>query len=308
MSVNDRRAYAVLSIVAALVTVGLKAGAFALTGSVGLLSDALESLVNLVAALVALWALWLAARPADEVHTYGHTKAEYFSSGVEGGLIVLAAASIIVVSVPRLLHPQPLERIGVGLLIAALSAVVNGVVAWVLWRAGTRLRSVALTADARHLLTDVVTTAGVLVGVALVSLTSWLVLDPIVALLVAANVVWTGWKLLRESGLGLLDTALEPEDQSAIAAALAPFQARGIAFHALRTRRAGARRFVSMHVLVPGDWTVQRGHDLCEEVELAIHRCLPDSTVDTHLEPQEDPIAYDDIHLDRPQRTETSGV
>jgi cation diffusion facilitator family transporter len=308
MRMNDRRTYALLSIVAALVTVGLKAGAFAFTGSVGLLSDALESVVNLVAALVALWALWLAAQPADDVHTYGHTKAEYISSGAEGGLIVLAAVSIIAAAVPRLMHPQGLDKVGIGLAIAALSAVVNGFVAWVLSRAGTRLRSVALQADARHLLTDVFTTGGVLIGVALVSLTGWLILDPIVALLVAANVVWTGWKLLHESGLGLLDTALEPEDQRAIAAALVPFEERGIAFHAQRTRRAGMRRFVSMHVLVPGDWTVQRGHDLCEEVEHAIHRTLPDSTVFTHLEPAEDPIAYDDIHLDRPQRSEASGV
>lgn len=299
MQFQSRRAYALLSVATALVTMALKFGGFALTGSVGILSDALESLVNLVAALVAVWALTLAARPADEVHTYGHSKAEYFSSGVEGALIVLAAALIAFEALPRLLHPQPIEQVGLGLLIAGAGAAINGGVALVLWRAGTRLRSITLQADARHLLTDVWTTVGVLVGVGLVGFTGWLVLDPLVALLVAANILWTGWRLIQASGLGLLDTALPVEDQHTIAEVLDSFRARGIDFHAVRTRQAAARRFVSLHVLVPGAWTVQQGHDLVEEVEGALHRALPDTTVFTHLEPREDPIAYDDTGLDR---------
>ncbi len=297
------RSYTWLSIAAALVTMALKFGAFGITGSVGLLSDALESLVNLAAALVALWALTLAARPADEEHRYGHSKAEYFASGVEGGLIVIAAVSIVVAAWPRLLHPQPLDAVGVGLFIAALGAAINGAVALVLRRAGGRLRSVALQADARHLFTDVWTTVGVLVGVALVELTGWLVLDPVIAILVAANILWTGVRLVRESGEGLLDTSLPADDLRTIAEVLQPYSARGIAFHALRTRRSGMRRFVSLHVLVPGAWSVKQGHDLCEEIEVALHQALPDSTVFTHLEPQEDPAAWQDTELDRPLQT-----
>lgn len=302
---HSPRSYIYLSIAAALTTMALKFAAYAVTGSVGLLSDALESVVNLVAALVAVWALWLAARPADDVHTYGHTKAEYFSSGAEGALIVVAAFSIAVAAIPRLMHPHPLREVGLGLVVAVVGAAINGAVAYVLWQAGRRHRSVALRADARHLLTDVWTTAGVLLGVALVALTHLLILDPIIALVVAANVLWTGWRLLRESGLGLLDTALGPADQRAIAAVQDRFRARGIQFHALRTRRAGTRRFVSMHVLVPGAWTVQQGHNLCEELELALRDALPDTTVFTHLEPREDPAAWEDTGLDRP-RTATS--
>jgi cation diffusion facilitator family transporter len=299
MRFQSRRAYAFLSVAAALVTMALKFGAFVLTGSVGILSDALESLVNLVAALVAVWALTLAARPADETHAYGHSKAEYFSSGMEGALIALAAALIALEAVPRLLHPRPIEQAGLGLFIAGAGAAINGSVAFVLWRAGARLRSIALRADARHLLTDVWTTAGVLFGVGVVALTGWLVLDPLIAVLVAVNILWTGWRLLHQSGLGLLDTALSAEDQRAMAGVLEAFRARGVDFHAVRTRQAAARRFVSLHVLVPGTWTVQRGQDLAEEVEFALHHALPDTTVFTHLEPRDDPTAYADTGLDR---------
>ncbi|HEX6543408.1 MAG TPA: cation diffusion facilitator family transporter [Ktedonobacterales bacterium] len=299
MRFGSARSYITLSIAAAVLTMALKFFAYALTGSVGLLSDALESLVNLAAALIAFWALTLAARPADEEHHYGHSKAEYFASGIEGGLIVLAAVSIAFAAVPRLIHPLPLDRVGIGLLIAVAGAVINGGVALVLADAGRRLRSVSLQADSRHLMTDVWTTCGVLVGVALVGLTGWLILDPIIALIVAANIVWTGVKLVRESSLGLMDTALPPEDQRTIADIQARYRAKGIEFHALRTRRSGSRRFVSMHVLVPGDWTVKRGHDLCEEVEMALHNSLPETTVFTHLEPLEDPTAWQDTGLDR---------
>ncbi|HEU5347815.1 MAG TPA: cation diffusion facilitator family transporter, partial [Ktedonobacterales bacterium] len=245
------------------------------------------------------WALWLAARPADEEHSYGHSKAEYFASGIEGALIVLAAVGIVMAAWPRFFQPQPLEKLGVGLVVAVVGAAINGGVALVLGQAGNRLRSVSLQADARHLMTDVWTTVGVLVGVALVGLTGWLVLDPIIALIVAANIVWTGVKLVRESGLGLMDTALPQEDQQVIANVLAANRAKGIEFHALRTRRSGSRRFVSMHVLVPGNWTIKQGHDLCEEIEMALHAALPETTVFTHLEPREDPSAWQDTELDR---------
>jgi cation diffusion facilitator family transporter len=278
---------------------GVKFMGYFLTGSVGLFSDAAESVVNLVAALVALWALILAARPADEDHAYGHTKSEYFSSGVEGALILVAAVIIIMQALPRLLHPQPLEQIGLGLAFSVSGAVVNGVLAWFMLRAGKRLRSITLEADAHHLYADVFTTAGVLVGVLLTALTGWLILDPIIALLVALNVAWTGIRLLHDAGLGLLDTALPPEDIEQVQTILDAYQAQQMAFHALRTRRAGSRRFISFHVLVPGSWTVQKGHRLCEEMELALRDALPETTVFTHLEPLEDPVSFADQTLDR---------
>lgn len=296
---RSRQSYAYLSIAAAVVTLALTFAAYLITGSLGLLSAAAELLVNLVAAFVALWALSLAARPADDVHAYGHSKAEYFSSGVEGALIVVAAVGIVIAALQHIQHPHGLEEVGLGLLVAVIAAGINGCVAWVLLRAGKRLDSIALQADGKHLFTDVWTTAGVLVGVALVGVSGWDILDPMIALLVAANIVWTGWRLIHESGLGLLDTALEAADQQTIAKVLTSFRERGIDFHALRTRRAGARRFVSMHVLVPGAWSVQRGHDICEAIELDIHRALPDTTVFTHLEPCEDPVAFEDQGLDR---------
>src|SRR6266550_7236406 len=299
MHTHSRRFYMFLSIGAALVTMGVKFIGYFLTGSVGLFADAAESVVNLVAALVALWAITLAARPADEDHTYGHTKSEYFSSGAEGALILVAALVIMVEAVPRLLHPHPLEQVGLGLAFAVSGAVINGVLAWFMLRAGKRLRSITLEADAHHLFADVFTTAGVLVGVLLVAITGWLILDPIVALLVAANIVWTGARLLHETGLGLLDTALPKEDLEHINTILDDYRAQGIVFHALRSRRAGSRRFVSFHVLVPGNWTVLKGHSMCEAIELAIRSSLPETTVFTHLEPREDPTSFADQALDR---------
>jgi cation diffusion facilitator family transporter len=292
-----------LSIVAAVLTIVLKFTAFAITGSVGLFSDAAESVVNLVAAIGALWALTLAARPADEGHAYGHTKAEYFSSAFEGLLIIVAAGTIAYAAIARLLHPQPVEQVGLGLIVAVVATVINGLVALILLRASVRLRSVSLKADGRHLLTDVWTTVGVLAGVALVGLTHWTPLDSIVALVVAANIIRIGLDLLRESGLGLLDTALPPEDLATIEGVLASQRAAGIEFHALRTRRAGTRRFVSMHVLVPGSWSVKRGHDLVEVIERDLAHALPETTVFTHLEPQEDPTSFEDQQLDRAHRS-----
>ena len=252
------RSYAVLSIGAAIITIALKFGAYKLTGSVGLLSDAFESIVNLVAALAAFWALSYAAKPPDAEHTFGHSKAEYFSSALEGFLILIAAGSIAVAAGQRLLDPQPIEQAGLGLLLALVATAINGGVAWILLRASRRLRSITLRADAHHLLTDVWTSVGVVLGIGLVSVTGWYVLDPIIALLVAANIVWTGITLLRETGSGLLDAAIPAEDQKLIEPILNTYQAQGIQFHAMRTRVAGAHRFVSFHVLVPGTWTVQR--------------------------------------------------
>ena len=292
--------FAWLSIAAALVTIGLKAGAYLLTGSVGLLSDALESLVNLVAAVVALVVLAVAARPPDDDHAYGHGKAEYFSSGVEGGLIIVAAASIGYAAVGRLLSPAPLEEVGLGLAISVAASAINLAVARVLLQAGRHYHSITLEADAHHLMTDVWTSAGVVIGVALVALTGWERLDPIIALIVAANIVWSGARLLRRSVLGLLDTALPKEERAAVLDVLERFRAeQGVQFHALRTRQAAARRFVSMHVLVPGEWSVQRGHLLLEQVERAVRAALPNATVFTHLEPIEDPLSFEDQQLDR---------
>jgi cation diffusion facilitator family transporter len=299
MKSRSARFYAVLSIVVSLLNIALKFGAYLLTGSVGLLSDALESGVNLVAAIVAVWAITYAAKPADDTHTFGHSKAEYFSSGVEGALILVAAVSIAIAAWERLSHPQPLEQLGLGLGLTLVATALNGVLAFKMLQAGKRLRSVTLRADAHHLLTDVWTSVGVLVGVLLVKLTGWLVLDPIVALVVAANIVWAGFNLLRETGSGLLDAALPEDEQRLITDIFLRYQDQGIHFHALRTRLAGTRRFIDFHILVPGAWTVQRGHDLCEEIELSIIRALPGSSVFTHLEPLEDSASWEDQNLDR---------
>ncbi|MBD2301871.1 cation transporter [Nostoc sp. FACHB-87] len=299
MSSQTARTYAFLSIAAAVVTIGLKFGAYLLTGSVGLLSDAIESCVNLLAALVALWALTYAAKPADAEHTFGHSKAEYFSSGAEGALIIVAAISIALEAWGRLQHPEPLTQLGLGLVLSLLATVVNGVVAVVLLKAGKRLRSITLRADAHHLLTDVWTSGGVILGIVLVQVTGWLVLDPIIALLVAVNIIWAGFNLLRETFSGLLDTALPKEEQEIIRQIFSEYEHQNIQFHAMRSRLAGTRRFISFHVLVPGTWTVRQGHDLCEEIELKIIQALPGSSIITHLEPVEDPASWNDLELER---------
>jgi cation diffusion facilitator family transporter len=297
-SLPTARSYAALSIIAALLTIGLKFGAYFLTRSVGLFSDAVESIVNLVAALAAFWALSYAAKPPDAEHTFGHAKAEYFSSALEGILILIAAISIAIAAVERLVHPQPIEQIGLGLGLALVAAAINGGVAWVLLQASHRLRSITLKADAHHLLTDVWTSGGVVVGIGLVSVTGLNVLDPIFAILVAANIVWTGIKMLQETGAGLLDTAIPAAEQQEILSIMSEYERNGmIQFHAMRTRVSGAYRFVSFHVLVPGAWTVQQGHDLCESIEQAISQALPGTDVTTHLEPAEDPISWDDPDL-----------
>jgi cation diffusion facilitator family transporter len=296
---ESARRFILLSLAAALLTIALKGGAWVLTGSVGMLSDAAESVINLLAAGLGFWLLTVAARPPDEEHAFGHSKAEYFASGAESTLILVAAGAIAWAAWGRLMSPQPLQNVWAGVAVSVIASVVNGTVALVLLKAGRRLSSITLTADAHHLLTDVWTSAGVLVALALVQITGWLILDPVIALLVAANIAWTGARLLNDSAHGLLDTALPPADQEAIAGVLARYRAEGIEFHALRTRQAGQRRFISLHVLVPGAWTVHRGHALCERIERDIIASLPRSTVFTHLESLEDPTSWDDQGLDR---------
>ena len=291
--------FAWLSIGAALATMALKTLAYYLTGSVGLLSDAMESLVNLAGALMALSMLTVAARPADEDHPYGHGKAEYFSAGVEGTLILVAAASIAYAAVQRLLHPRALEQLGLGLAVSVVASLVNLVVALILLKAARAHRSATLSANAHHLLTDVWTSVGVLVGVGAVALTGWQSLDPLVAIAVAANIVWTGTRIVRDSVYGLMDAALPVTELELLKKLLDRYGGEGVHYHALRTRQSGARRFVSLHVLVPGEWSVQHGHDTLERIEADIRRALPPVTVFTHLEPIDDPAAMNDLDLHR---------
>jgi cation diffusion facilitator family transporter len=291
---NGAEGYALLSIGAALATITLKLVAWHLTKSVGLLSDAVESVVNILAAVVALWALRYAAAPPDDEHPFGHTKAEYFASGFEGVAILGASIAIAVTAWGRITDPRPIEDPWLGIGVSAVASAINGSVAWVLFRAGRRLDSITLRADAHHLMTDVWTSAGVLAGVALVELTGWTLLDPLVALAVATNIVWMAGRLLLESAHGLLDKTIPEGEQASLEALLERFRSGGVDLHAVRTRQAGPVRFVDMHVLVPGGWTVQRGHDLCEEIEREVRAILPRASVLTHLEPIEDPVSWDD--------------
>jgi cation diffusion facilitator family transporter len=294
--------YAWLSIAAAIATILLKGVAWKLTGSVGLLSDAIESFVNLAGALMALWMLTLAAQPADEDHAYGHGKAEYFSSAFEGFLILLAALSIGYTAIERMRNPQPLEAVGIGLLVSVVASVINFATARILLRVGQQHNSITLEADAHHLMTDVWTSVGVIVGVGLVWISGWLWLDPAIALLVAMNIIWTGWQLMQRSAAGLMDISLPPAKLEQIQALLAGYRRQGLDFHALRTRQAGSRTFITLHVLVPGGWTVQQGHDWAERIEADIRLALPRTHVTTHLEPLEDPASMIDQELDRPAR------
>ncbi len=289
--------FAGLAALVAVVVIGLKLLAWQLTGSIGLLSDALESLANLAGALMAWAMLWWASRPPDEEHVFGHSKAEYFSSGFEGGLILVAGLGILWASVPRLITPQPVEAVVAGLAVAALASVLNGGVAWILLRAGRRHGSITLEAGGQHLLADLWTSAAVMVGVALVGITGWHRLDALLAMGVAVHILITGARLLRRSATGLLDAALPAEDLEAIDGVLDDFRRDGIDFHAIRTRRAGQRSFVSLHVLVPGEWTVQRGHDLAEQIEGRLRDTVPGSHVMTHLEPLEDPASFEDDRI-----------
>ncbi len=291
--------YAWLSIGAAVLTILMKSTAYFLTGSVGLLSDALESMVNLAAAVVALFVLRLIIRPANDEFTFGYSKAEYFSSGFEGGMILLAAVAIIITAVPRLINPVPLEQLGLGLIISVIASLINLGVALVLLRAGRRYNSITLEADARHLMTDVWTTVGVLAGIALVWLTGLIRLDPIIALLVAGNILFTGYRLLVRSGRGLLDVSLPAEEISSVKSILESYQSQGVKYHALRSRQAAARKFLAVHLLMPGDWTVRKGHKLAEQVEIRVLEAIPNANIVTHIEPVEDPRSMEDANIDR---------
>ena len=298
---NSLKRFAWLSIAAAVTTIGLKTLAYVLTGSVGLLSDALESLVNLVGALMALAMLTIAARPEDEAHAYGHTKAEYFSSGVEGTLILIAALGIVVTAVQKFLDPRPIEQVGLGLAVSLVASLINLAVALAIRNAGREHNSITLEANARHLMTDVWTSGGVLIGVGAVALTGWDRLDPIVAIAVAVNIVWSGFGIIKESVAGLMDTALPAEDLEKLHAALAPYRENGVDYHALRTRRAGARSFVSLHVFVPGSWTVHHGHQVLERIEEDVRCVIPNAWVITHMDPREDPVANDSATFEEMQ-------
>lgn len=292
--------FAWLSVGAAFATIGLKTLAWWLTGSVGLLSDALESIVNLAAALLAVTMLRVAASPPDENHPYGFSKAEYFAAGIEGALIVLAAAGILASAIPRLLEPEPLESPGLGLALSVAASGINLAVGVLLIRVGRRHHSIALEADGHHLITDVWTSAGVIIGVGLVFLTGWLRLDPLVALGVAAHIVWTGLRLMRRSWRGLLDAAIPSEDTGEVTKLFAEYSKRyGVSFHALRTRQAGKRRFISFHFLVPDAWSVAQAHRLSEEIEERIRSLVPNASIFTHIEPISDPSSYEDQGLDR---------
>ncbi len=298
MVVEARLKYPILlSIVAALVTLALKSVAYILTGSVGLFSDAVESLVNVAAAVTAYFSLRYAARPVDESHTYGHEKIEFFSSGLEGVLIVAAAAGIAWYAVQRLISPQPLQPLGLGLGISLVASIINGITAVVLLRAGRRHGSIVLEADGRHLLTDVWTSAAVLLGLSLVWLTGVLMLDPLIALVVAANILWTGFDLIRRSFDGLMDHALPQQEQSAVRSAIERYLGPNMDYHALRTRRAGRRRFVDFHLLVPGKLSVQEAHTLTGRIEESVRGVLPDLEVTVHIEPIEDRSSWRDSAL-----------
>ena len=291
-----------ISIAAAILTISLKLIAYLLTNSVGILSDAMESCVNLVAAVVALIMIRLAEKPPDREHEFGHNKAEYFSSAIEGGLIVLAAFSIIWSAIPRVIHPQPLENIGVGLLVAVGASLINLAASNILIKNGKKYNSITLEADGKHLMTDVLTSGGVLLGIGLIKLTGWMRLDGIVAIGVALNIIWTGYRLVKRSALGLLDTAFPKDEIDNIRRVLEKYEQQNIQFHSLMTRQSGQRKFIFVHILMPGKMDIQQGHNLAENVENDIRILFPNTqtTVFTHLEPVEDPASMLDITIDRP--------
>ena len=300
---HDLTRFAWLSIATAVLTIGLKAAAYWLTGSVGLLSDALESGVNLITAVFALIILTIAAQPPDAEHEYGHSKAEYFAGGIEGSLILFAALAIGFTAVQRLLNPQPLEQVGIGLFVSVLAALGNGLTALVLLRVGRQHNSLTLTANASHLLTDVWTSIGVIVGVLAVTWTGWQWLDPLLALLVALHIVRTGVLLVKTAVNGLMDRSLPAAEVAKVRAVLDGYCSDEVQYHALRTRESGAYRFVSVHVQVPGAWTVQRGHTLLEAIERDLRQAVAPVSVFTHLEPVEDPVSWEDITLHRDVET-----
>lgn len=300
--------FAMLSVAAAVVTFLLKLVAWRITGSVGLLSDALESLANLAAAFIALASLAVAVRPEDEEHAFGHSKAEYFAAGTEGALIIVAAMAIGWTAVDRFFSPHALTEPVAGLAVSVGASMINLVVARVLMKVGRSRRSVALEADAKHLMTDVWTSVVVVIAVALVAITGWWWLDPLLGLLLAFHIIATGLKLIRESLLGLMDSGLPKDEMDAIRGVLTKFAEEGVQYHALRTRRAGALKFMSVHLLMPGAWTISHGHDLAERLEIDLHKTLPGLIVFTHMEPEEDPVSWQDVGLERKAPGEKSAT
>jgi len=299
MKVFSLTKFAWLSIFTAIATISLKTIAYLLTGSVGLLSDAIESLVNLATAIIALLMLRIAEQPPDEEHRYGHSKAEYFASIMEGLFIFIAAIAIIFSAVDRIIHPKIIEQAFLGLGISVIASIINYIVSLRLLKVGKRHQSITLEADGHHLMTDVVTSVGVIIAVFLVSVTGWQILDPIIAILVAINIIFTGLKLMKRSILGLLDSSIPKEELNIINNILKSYERKGLKFHGLRTRQSAQRRFVDFHVLVPGSWTVQKGHNLLEKIEKKIRDSIEKVTVSTHLEPIEDPRSYEDISIER---------
>lgn len=300
MKKESLKKFAYLSIAAAIATIGLKFFAYTLTGSMGLLSDALESCVNLIAAIVALIMIHISEKPADEGHEFGHTKAEYFSSAIEGGLILVAAFSIIWSAAPKLLAPQPIENVGLGLGISLSASLINLGVAFVLIKNGKQRKSLLLEADGKHLMTDVWTSVGVIAAIGLVKLTGWLILDPIIAIAVALNIIWTGFQLLKRSANGLMDASINEEELKKVTHYLDGLKTNEIDYHSLMSRQAGQRKFISLHLLVPGEWSVQKGHDYAENIEETIEDMFSELvTVSTHIEPIEDPASMRDIGIDR---------
>jgi len=291
---DSPKRYAVYSILASVLTLALKFGAWAMTDSVGLLSDATESLVNLTAAVLALTALTVALRPADNAHAYGHGKAEYFSSGIEGVLIIVAAFGIGYAAIGRFLSPLPLSNLGPGLVLALVASAVNFITARGMLRAAKRFDSITLEADARHLLTDVWTSIGMVAGLAIIMVApGWKILDPIIALGMAVNIVFTGVSLLKRSVGGLMDDALPARELKVIAKAIQGYCGETCTFHGLRTRKSGPKRFIDFHLLVPGDMTVTASHELCELVEDLIQSKLDNAEVTIHVEPIESSASYD---------------
>jgi cation diffusion facilitator family transporter len=285
----DRQHFAALSIGAAVATISLKTAAWWVTDSVGLLSDALESLVNLAGASFALWMILVTQRPPDDEHQFGHAKAEYFSSAFEGMLIFAAAVIIIWTAAGRLVAPRPLDAVGLGLFLSVLSTLINLGVALLLRHAAVRFNSIALEADSRHLITDVYTSVGIVIGVAAVWATDWLVLDPLIAMIVGVNILVVGVRLLRASVDGLMDRSLDDAVQAKLRAALDGFAPQQVRWRDLRTRRAGTDAWIDVYVLVPGKWTVSRGHAVAHEVEAALRAVVPGATVMTHVEPNDEP-------------------
>jgi cation diffusion facilitator family transporter len=288
--------FAWLSIAASIITITLKSSAYLLTNSVGFLSDAVESLVNLVAGVMALAMLTVAARPPDVEHAYGHSKAEYFSSTTEGILILIAAGGIIVTAIQRFFNPQPLEQLGIGLTVSIVASLVNFAASRILLKAGKRENSITLEADAQHLMTDVWTSVGVIAGIGIVAVTKWDALDPIIAVLVGLNIVWTAYQLLRRSIAGLMDAALPKQELKIIETVMTKYREKGVIFHALRTRQSASRRFVSVHMLVPGAWTVHDAHHVAENFEGDIRQELTEAIIHTHLEPVDDEISMNDLN------------